>query len=199
MKALKLPKISLSGAPKVRLPKQAQLVKIFFLTRAFREKVLLLGFVILITAAWFTGVVGRAGNFRKNFNMTSTDLESQQGWLTDQASIEAKAKAAVQHLDPAKTFDSLRMQGEIEPLLRQAGITTKYSFESLPSERTSVFTIHTSAVTIREADYASLVKFYLEVVKRTPYIGFSQVNISSTNNKQHTANLRITSVELVGK
>ncbi|MFT3869242.1 MAG: hypothetical protein QM715_12355 [Nibricoccus sp.] len=201
MKALKLPKLSMRAAPKLRLPKHASLLKVFFLTRALREKVLLLAFILIVTVTWLSSVAGRTSKFRSHFKETSTELETQAEWLKNQARIDANAKAAVEHLDPAKTYDGVRLQSEIVSILQRVGITTGYSADPAVSERASVFTKHSIQVTIRNVEYAALVKFYLEIIKQTPYIGFDQVNItvpSNNNNRNiHNATMRITSVELV--
>lgn len=201
MKTLKFPKLSMPGAPKLRLPKHASLVKTFFLTRAFREKILLLGFILIVTATWLTSVSGRTRQFSRAFKETSTELETQGEWFKNQARIDASAKAAVEHLDPAKTYDGVRLQSEIVSILQRVGITAGYGVDGGAPERASVFTKHSVQVTIRQVDYAALVKFYLEVVKQTPYIAFDQVLISVPNNNNnrntHNATMRITSVELV--
>ena len=197
MKAVKLPRLSLPSlpsVPKLRMPKQTLAVKAFFLSRAFREKILLLGFVILIVATWLSSVVGRTNRFTRAFGMTSRDLAIQQGWLAEQGRIEAAAKAAVEHLDPAKTFDGVRLQSEVAAIATRLGITT-FSADNPVSEHASVFTKNTMQVTIRNVEYPALVKFYLEVVKQTPYIGFDQIRVS-VNNGKHSATMRVTSVEL---
>lgn len=195
MKAVKLPKISLPSAPKMRLPKQVSVLKTFFLARAFREKILLLSFILIVAATWFFSVLGRTNRFARNFKVTSTELAVQRGWLDEQDRIDAAAKAAVEHLDPAKTFDGTRLQGEIAGIARKLGING-FSADSPVSERASVFTKNSMQVTIRNVSYETLVKFYLEVVKQTPYIGFDQVRVNSTANQQHSATMRVTSVEL---
>jgi len=201
MKALKLPKLSMLAAPKLRLPREASLVKVFFLSRAFREKVLLLGFILIVTATWLSSATGRTRLFTRQFKNTSSELDGQANWLMNQARIDANAKAAVEHLDPAKTYDGVRLQSEIVSILQRVGITAGYSVDPPVSERASVFTKHSVQVTIRNVAYESLVKFYLEVVKQTPYIGFDQVLVSmpsaNSNKNSHNATMRITSVELV--
>lgn len=194
MKAVKLPRISLPSAPKLRLPKQTLVVKAFFLSRAFREKVLLLGFILLIAATWLSGVVGRTSRFTHSFKLTTGDLAEQRGWLSEQSRIEAAARAAVEHLDPAKAYDGVRLQSEVAAMAQRAGAT--FTADSPVLERTNVFITNSMQVTLRNVEYPALVKFYLEVVKQTPYIGVDQVLIS-VNNGKHSATMRVSSVEPV--
>lgn len=193
MKALRMPR--LPALPTVRLPKQASLVKAFFLSRLFREKILLLGFILLVAATWLSNVVGRTGKFTRDFGMTSRELATQRAILAQQTSIEAAARAAVEHMDPSKTFDGVRLQAELAAMAQRAGVTN-FGAENVTTERISQFTRNSVQVTLRNVDYPALVKFYLEVVKQTPYIGLEQVRVSVSNNK-HSATMRVTSIELV--
>ena len=48
---------------------------------------------------------------------------------------------------------------------------------------------------IRNADYATLVKFYVELSKQAPYIGIEQFRLS-VNNFKHSVAMRVSSVEI---
>jgi len=177
----------------LRLQFHPALLKAFFLSRVLREKILLLGLVLIVSGTWFTSVVRRTGRFGREFGVTSDLLTSQRGWLGQRAAVEAEAKAAVEHLDPSKTFDGVRLQAEIDALLRRTGVTN-YSADSVQTERTSQFSKHTMQLQIRNADYGILVKFYLELSKQAPYIGIQQFALSANNGK-HSAALKVFSVE----
>jgi hypothetical protein len=182
--------------PRIRfLESQLGGLKAFFMSRLFREKLLLLAFILMIAATWFSSVMGRVGRWSKEFRQTSNDLSYQRGWLVQQASIEANAKAAVEHFEPSKTFDGMRLQGEIDAIARRTGLSN-YSAENVQTDRTAQFSMNSMRLEIRNADYASLVKFYLEVAKQAPYIGIEQFRITASNNK-HNASLRVTSFEIV--
>ncbi|MFT3782943.1 MAG: hypothetical protein QM790_13125 [Nibricoccus sp.] len=166
-------------------------MKAFFLSRLFREKVLLLAFVLLIAATWFSNVMGRAGKFSREFKLTSAELAEQRSWLNQREKIEATAKAAVEHLDPAKTYDGIRLQREIGAILDRCGIKN-YNTDNAVPERASQLTMYFMRVEIRGVDWAALKRFYLELVKQNPYICIDQFRITATNN-MHNASLRVAS------
>jgi hypothetical protein len=187
MKKITFPKFSF-------LHDRTAMLKPFFLSRAFREKVLLLAFVLIIAATWLASVVGRTSRLTYAFNNISKLLVTQRYWLDQQARIEASSKAAVQHLDPAKTYDGAHLQSEIAAIASRLGLNN-YTADSPQPERTSQFSVYTMGIDIRNADYPALVKFYLEIAKQTPYIGIDRFRIVATNGK-HAASLRVSSVEI---
>jgi len=168
-------------------------MKTFFLSRLLREKVLLLGLVMLVAMTWLSNVVGRTTSFKREFGYTSTKIEEQQGWLDKQASIESEARASIEHLDPSKTFDGVRLQAEVAAIANRTGVIN-FSADNVQSDRTSQFTKHWMQLQIRNAEYATLVKFYLELSKQAPYIGIEQFKLTAANFK-HSTSIRVFSVE----
>jgi hypothetical protein len=169
-------------------------MKAFFFSRLFREKILLLGLVLMMAGTWFVSVLGRSSRLIHGFSLTSDLLATQNNWLKQQTRINAEAKAAVEHLDPSKTFDGVRLQAEIAAIAGRTGVI-KYSVDNVPVERTPQFSMNTVQLQIRDADYATLVKFYVELSKEAPYIGIEQFRLSASNSR-HNAALRISSVEI---
>ncbi len=168
-------------------------MKAFFLSRVFREKILLLGLVLMVSVTWLTSVLSRTVRFGHTFGVTSELLATQAGWLKQRTSIEAEAKAAVEHLDASKTYDGVRLQAEIDAILKRTGVVN-YSADNVQTERTSQFSKHSMPLQVRNADYPTLVKFYMELSKLAPYIGIQQFALSANNGK-HSAALKVFSVE----
>lgn len=168
-------------------------MKTFFLSRLLREKVLLLGLVMLVAVTWLSSAIGRTTRFNREFRITSAELVGQQGWLDKHASIESEARAAIEHLDPTKTFDGVRLQAEVAAIANRTGVIN-FSADNVQSDRTSQFTKHWMQLQIRNAEYATLVKFYLELSKQAPYIGIEQFKLSASNFK-HSTSIRVFSVE----
>jgi hypothetical protein len=168
-------------------------MKSFFLSRLLREKVLLLGLVMLVAVTWLTSAVGRTTSFNRAFRFTSDELFVQQGWLDKQASIESEAKASIEHLDPAKTFDDIRLRAEIDAIAKRTGAIT-YTADSVQPDRTSQFTKYSMQLTIRNAEWDTLKKFYIELSKQAPYIGIETFRLSAANFK-HSMVIRVFSVE----
>ncbi|MBK9990270.1 MAG: hypothetical protein IPP19_05945 [Verrucomicrobia bacterium] len=168
-------------------------MKTFFLSRLLREKVLLLGLVMLVAVTWLSSAIGRTTRFNRAFSFTSVELASQQGWIDKRVSIESEARASIEHLDPAKTFDGVRLQAEVAAIANRTGVVN-FSADNVQSDRTSQFTKHWMQLQIRNAEYATLVKFYLELSKQAPYIGIEQFKLSASNFK-HSTSIRVFSVE----
>jgi hypothetical protein len=169
-------------------------MKAFFLTRQFREKILLLGLILLAAATWLSSASHRTALFWREFRSTTVLLDGQNELLAQRSRIEAEARAAIEHLEPSKTFDGVRLQAEVDAIARRTGVIN-YTADNVQTERVSQFSMNSMQLTIRNADYATLVKFYLELSKQAPYIGIEQFRLSVSNFK-HSVAMRVSSVEI---
>jgi len=169
-------------------------MKTFFLTRQLREKLLLLGLILMAAVTWLSSASHRATRLWREFHATTTLLEGQRELLAQQGRIEAEAKTAIQHLEPSKTFDGVRLQAEVDAIARRTGVIN-YTADNVQTERVSQFSMNSMQLQIRNADYATLVKFYLELSKEAPYIGIEQFRLSA-NNFKHSVAMRVSSVEI---
>ncbi len=174
-------------------------MKAFFLSRLLREKVLLTALMALGAIVWLTGVARRGRGLWLEWRGTSTLLATQQQWLDNRAQIEAAAAKAVGHLDPARTFSSTRLLGELSTIADQVGVRSNTSSEILGTERTNQFAVNTVQFAIRNTGLASLLNFYQELDKRAPYIGVEQFSLTVVpgNPSLLNAMLRVSSVEIM--
>jgi len=169
-------------------------MKTFFLTRQLREKILLLGLVLIAAVTWLSSATHRTARLWREFHATTGVLEGQREMLAQQSRIEAEAKAAIQHLEPSKTFDGVRLQAEVDAIAKRTGVIN-FTADNVQTERVSQFSMNSMQVQIRNADYATLVKFYVELSKQAPYIGIEQFSLRVANFK-HSVNMRVSSVEI---
>ncbi len=174
-------------------------MKAFFLTRLTREKFLVLAFLALVCAVWIGGFSKRAKAFTAGYASTGVELEEQQRWLSSKDQIEADAAKAIARLDPAQTLDSTKLLAEVNRIANEVGITSNVQADDTKDERSSLFALHSLRLTIKKADYASLVRFYVALQKRSPYIGLEQFSLQAEPNNavQLTAMFRLTSVEVL--
>lgn len=172
-------------------------MKAFFLSRLLREKILMLGFVLVAALIWITGVGERAGAKWREVKATTADLDTQRRWLLVRERIEREAQLAIEHLDPARSFDSVRLQGELNTLARGAGLSN-YDVSDSRTVRTSQFAVHSVQFSARNADIRALINFYQALNQRAPYLGLEQFALASNraNPSQLTASWRVTSVEI---
>ncbi|MFA6959330.1 MAG: hypothetical protein WC205_01105 [Opitutaceae bacterium] len=172
-------------------------MKAYFLSRLLREKILLLAFTLIGALIWLSGVGERAGVQLRAIKTTSTDLDVQQRWLLQRTRIEKEAELAIEHLDPARSLDNVRMQGELNTMARAAGLSN-YDVTDSRTVRTSQFAVHSVQFSVRNADISSLITFYQALSQRAPYLGLEQFALASNraNPSQLTASWRVTSVEI---
>ena len=131
-------------------------MKAFFFSRHVREKILLTAFLALVGIVWLARV-GRSGRvFWIEWRANAAVLTAQQQWLDNRAGIEASAAKAVAHLDPARTFSSPRLLGELSTIADQVGVRNGTSSEILGTELTNQFSVNTVQVAVRNADLPSL-------------------------------------------
>jgi hypothetical protein len=174
-------------------------MKAFFLSRHLREKLLLIVLLALGAAIWLTGIARRGRTLWLEWRATATVLADQQKWLNNRAEYETAAARAIAHLDPARTFSSPRLLGELSTIADQIGVRSNTSSEILGTERTSQFAVNTVQFAIRNADLASVLSFYDEIDRRAPYLGIEQfsLTVNPGNPAQLNVMLRVSSVEIV--
>jgi hypothetical protein len=171
-------------------------LKAFFISRLLLEKILLSGFVLIIAILWFSNVTGRVVSFVRTFHYTSQDLATQRHWIDLRPDIEKESKLAVAQLDPSRTLDSARLQGELNSLATGLPNT---QIDARPDAITDQFTEHSVQFSVRKADWATLQSFYVAVSKRAPYISIEQCSISADrgNPALLDATMLISSVEII--
>ena len=106
--------------------------------------------------------------------------------------------AAIRNLDPARSFNGVRLSAELSNLAAAAGLGANTTSEVLPPERTEQFAVIAVRLRITRATWESLKTFYLELSKRAPYLTIDQFGIVAERNNpgQLTANLRVVAVEV---
>jgi hypothetical protein len=173
-------------------------MKTFFFSRHVREKILLTALVALVGIVWLARLGRSARGFWIEWRANATVLATQQQWLNNRAKIEASAAKAIAHLDPARTFSSTRLLGELSTIADQVGVRNGTSSEIQGTELTNQFSVNTVQVMVRNADLPSLLSFYAELEKRAPYIGLEQFSLSvnPANPSLLNAVMRVFSVEI---
>ena len=171
-------------------------LKAFFLGRLLREKAMLVVFLLLGAAIWFSSFARRAGAFRGEFHRVSTELAEQKLYLENKTAIEAAARAALSKFEESRTLDATRLTAELQNLARQSGLANP-SIETSGEIATGQFAIHTVSFSVRGADWEPLRKFYTELTKRTPYIGIESFQLAVTPDRRHNLAVKVSSVEII--
>ncbi len=174
-------------------------LRIFFLGRLLREKVLLLAFVLIGVLWWLTAFNKRAAVFWRTQHLTTVELADQGRWLQNKTKIEADADRAAKSFDASQTLDANRLVSVINQAASEAGLKNNYGTSGTPTTETNgQFKIHTVLYNVSGADFFTLEKFYLNLHKRSPYIGIEQFTLQSrgANSPLLNLSLRASSVEL---
>ncbi|MDB6167468.1 MAG: hypothetical protein JWM88_332 [Verrucomicrobia bacterium] len=172
-------------------------LKAFFLGRLLREKLLLVTIAALVAVTVLLSFSRRAGIFWRLQRTTTVTLAEQQQWLQNRRSIEQGAEAAARNLDPARTLDDTRLVGELNALARGQGL--RFTNDTPQTVRSGQFAMHTVQFNLLKCDWEALKRFYLELTKRSPYVGIEQFSLQAerANPAQLNASLRVSSIEIV--
>jgi len=175
-------------------------LKAFFLSRLMREKAFLLAFVGIGATIWLSNFAGRASAFARGFRQTTDELANQKKVLDSRQSTEAAAKKAIAQFDPASTYNQPNLIAAVNQLATAADLKNS-PIEAFPDTATTQFVMHSVRFrAIVPSDelafgYLKLRKFYLEVCKKSPYIGIEHCSmvVSGTNI---TAEFKLSAVEI---
>jgi hypothetical protein len=170
-------------------------LKALFLSRLLTEKILLVGFLLILALWGFSHVLRDVRGFGYDFRNTSMILAAQKTSLDGRAETERKVKAALSQLDPAHTLDSARLQGDLNTLANALPNTT---IDARPDEPADQFIVHSVQFSVRKVDWSTLQQFYVALSKRAPYITIEECSISAdrANPAELNATMLISSVEI---
>ena len=172
-------------------------LRAYFLSRLLREKVLLLGLILIGTLWWLSAFGTRAGQFWRMQRSTTAALDEQQLWLKNRSTIETAVQKAASRLDSAKTLDRIRLVDALNQAAHESGLRGNYASNSPKSETNDQFTVHSVEFQVTQADYTMLQRFYLNVQQRAPYIGIESFALqpNQADTAKLTLNLRASAVE----
>jgi len=172
-------------------------LRAYFLARHLREKLLLTVLAVAAAAIWLSSLGARAGRLVHSVRVTSATLSEQAGWLSRRSAIEASAQAAAGRLDAVRTLDTTRLLAEVSAIAGEAGLKSTTSGEA-KDVSSGQFSVHTLQFNVTKVDWGTLKGFYVELGKRSPYIGIEQfsIQVDRSNPALLSANFQISSVEI---
>jgi hypothetical protein len=173
-------------------------LRVYFLTRVLREKILLLAFLLIGLLWWLSAFGARAGIFWREQRGTGAALAEQKLWLDRREVIQQTVQAAAARLEPGKTLDRAQLLDAINQAAHEAGLRNNYGSNSANSEPSPPFTVHSVDYQVTGADFVMLQQFYLNLQKRAPYIGIERFGLAANrgNESKLALTLRVTAVEL---
>src|ERR1043165_2276996 len=97
-------------------------LRIFFLTRLLREKLLLVAFAAVALLIWLSGFSARAGVFLRAQRATTAQLKEQDMWIANEGQIKIAAEKAAAQFDPNRTLNSTLLFTKVKQLANEAGL-----------------------------------------------------------------------------
>jgi hypothetical protein len=173
-------------------------LRAYFLSRALREKILLVAFVAIGVMWWASSLSARGMSFWTDQRSTTISLAEQDGWIQRQNMIEESAKKTAARLDPTKTLNSNQLVTTVSQMANDAGLKKTQTAGTATTTPAGQFAVHSQEYIIREAEWADLIKFYESLQGRAPYITMERFILEGmpNNTNQHTLRLKVTSVEI---
>jgi DNA-binding cell septation regulator SpoVG len=174
-------------------------MKAWFLCKLLREKVLVIGFVLLAALIWLSSAGSRLGKTRLAFAAAGSELNTQANWLANRETIEKLATEAAGKLDASKTYDATFLVAEVMSMAKRAGLAV--NTEPPRTQGSAQFAVHTVLVSARRSEMAAVLRFYQELSDKAPYLSIEELSLQGDRSAlgMLNINVRIASVELVRK
>ena len=173
-------------------------LRAYFLSRATREKLLLVAFVGIAVLWWGSSFVTRANGFWQAQRTMTLRLREQAEWIRNEVTIKETTKKTASRLDPTKTLSGNQLVTTVSQLANEAGLKGLQTAGGTVTTTSGQFAVHSQEFVIRNVEWETLSKFYEALQRRSPYISLEKFTLTSAANNaaQLTLNLKVTSVEI---
>lgn len=170
-------------------------MKKFYNAKSLRERLLMLGFLVIGVAWWGSAVAARVRLNVVAWQSAANDAEMQRLWLAQEATVGERTASVARQLEAGRTMNAAQAFAEVNRLAQGMPI----EMGAQRTDRTDNFALHSLQVTFRRVDMASLLRFYEGVVARAPYLGIDQCTVSADRATPGSVSavFRVYSVEAV--
>ncbi len=164
-----------------------------------REQLLMLLFCLTMLVLWSANIFGRVGTWNDARQQTNADLQTQQLLIDRESTYREGLEAALQRVDPAKTFSASQLSGRIDEILRKARLSSSADIDPVRSRQGEIFNDHNIRVRLARISIAQIIEFNKLLRQETPYINVQKVNLAANRSKptQIDARYEINSFELI--
>jgi hypothetical protein len=164
-------------------------LRALFLGRLLREKLLLVGFVLIGVLLWASSFSNRTGRLWRTQRATTTVLKEQQLWINNKPAIDRAAQKTADSLKPELTLDGLRLVAEVGELASKGGLHATSG--ATTKEGSGQFTINTVEFSVAGAEWDALKKFYDALQQRAPYIAVKELALNAQAGRESLPSLRV--------
>ncbi|HVU34283.1 MAG TPA: hypothetical protein VHE61_12670 [Opitutaceae bacterium] len=169
----------------------------FFLSRALREKLLLVGFLGVAVVMWASAYSSRITAFFRAEHNTTVALKDQDYWLTHRAQIESATQKAASQMDPSKTLDPVHLTVVVRQLAGDSGVRINTG-RAEPEVSNGQFSINRLPVQVLNTDWHAFAVFYQHLQERAPYLAITELAMQPipANPSQIMATMTVESFEI---
>lgn len=156
-----------------------------------REKALILAFTLVMLAIWVNSLTGRFGYWKRDHSLAQTELSSQQQYLDRADFFEQGLAAALERVDPAKTYSGTQLSGEIDNLLRRSGLSGFADIDPVRTREGEIFNDHNIRVKLNRISIAQMIEFNRLLSGKSPYINLQAVHLTANRRQPEQLNARL--------
>ena len=142
-----------------------------------REQILLLLFFLTMLVLWSANIYKRSGIWNDARQQASTDLLTQQLLIDRESTYREGLEAALQRVDPAKTYSAAQLAGRIDEILRKARLSRSADIDPVRSRQGEIFNDHNLRVRLARISIAEIIELNKLLRQETPYINVQKVNL----------------------
>ena len=125
----------------------------------------------------------------KNFEQVVVDLESQNLWKENEATIDQNLADRILMYEADKTFSAVQLVSKMDELTKS--IDSKPTLPSPRSKEGNNFNIHTQQVSFNSMRMDELIGFYSQLKSLNPYITLKNFQVSSNTKNPELLNVNL--------
>jgi hypothetical protein len=157
---------------------------------SLREKLLCLCFLLVMLFIWTNNWLGRLSDWNAQNKLTSIELQTQQEWLDRSDFYSAGLTAALERVDPSKTYAAAQLSGHVDSLIRQSNLSGQADIYPVTTREGEIFNDHNLRVSLKRISIAQLIKLNSLLRQETPYINIQSVRIQKNRRSPEQLDVR---------
>lgn len=159
------------------------MIRRLFHILSVRERVLLTIFVWIGLAFWASEMLKEWRGVDATFDATAMQLQAQDEWFRNEPTIATELTAALQRVDPNKTFSGNQLVGRLDRIADSTlEASTRFDITAPQTETGEIFDVHSVRVQIRGAGLSELIAFDEQLKQESPYLGLERVQFLANRN-----------------
>jgi len=157
----------------------------------FREKALLLLFVLVILFFWSGSLINRYGANSAARTLAHTELTDQAQWIERSDFYADGLARALERVDPSKTYSGPQLSGRIDALLRQSGLAGAADIDPVRTREGEIFNDHDLRIRLNRVTIAQLIQFNQLLIQESPYINLQSLRLKANRRQREELDVRI--------